>query len=212
MTDTVPTTPGPPLGPVELAGHHVRLLPLTADHVAPLAAIGLDEELWRWTTSHVGTPADMRRYVDQALREERAGTALPFLTTLAADGTVVGSTRLANYATAHRRIEIGWTWVARPWQRTAVNTEAKYLMLRHAFERLGCTRIELKTDALNARSRAAILRLGAREEGTLRRHTVTESGRVRNTVYFSILDDEWPAVRAGLEARLAAGGSAGAAP
>jgi RimJ/RimL family protein N-acetyltransferase len=104
---------------------------------------------------------------------------------------------------ADRRVEIGWTWVARPWQRTPANTEAKYLMLRHAFETLGCVRVELKTDALNERSRAAILRVGARQEGVLRKHMKSQGGRMRDTVYFSILDDEWPAARAGLEARLA---------
>jgi RimJ/RimL family protein N-acetyltransferase len=117
----------------------------------------------------------------------------------------VGSTRLANVEPAHRRAEIGWTWVAAPWQRTAVNTEAKLLLLGHAFDAMGCQRVELKTDALNARSRAAIARLGAVEEGTLRHHMITESGRVRDTVYFSILAGEWPAVRAGLEARLEGG-------
>jgi RimJ/RimL family protein N-acetyltransferase len=202
-----PATPGLPLTPVELAGRHVRLVPLAGSHVEPLAAVGLDGELWRWTTSHVATVDDMRRYVAQALAEAAAGAALPFATTLAADGTVVGSTRLANYAAAHRRIEIGWTWVARPWQRSAVNTEAKLLMLGHAFDVLGCRRVELKTDALNARSRAAILRVGAVEEGTLRRHMVTESGRVRDTVYFSVLAEEWPSARARLEERLAGGGA-----
>jgi RimJ/RimL family protein N-acetyltransferase len=206
MADPVPVTPGPPLLPVELAGRHVRLLPLAIDHLDALAAVGLDPELWRWTTTHAETRDDLRRYVEQALREEREGMALPFVTTLAADGTVVGSTRLAAYAPAHRRIEIGWTWVARPWQRTAVNTEAKLLMLGHAFEALGCRRVELKTDALNARSRAAILRLGAREEGTLRRHLVTDRGRVRDSVYFGILAEEWPEVRARLTARLEGAG------
>ena len=114
-------------------------------------------------------------------------------------------TRLANADATHRRVEIGWTWIARPWQRTAINTEAKYLMLRHAFEALGCLRVELKTDALNQRSRNAILRIGAREEGVLRKHMITEGGRVRDTVYFSVTDDEWPAVKARLEQMLAAG-------
>lgn len=102
----------------------------------------------------------------------------------------------------HHRVEIGWTWVAREWQRTAINTEAKYLLLKHAFERLGCIRVELKTDSLNERSRAAILRIGAREEGTFRNHMIAASGRIRHTVYFSIVDSEWAAVKARLEARL----------
>ncbi len=128
---------------------------------------------------------------------------MPFATTLRDSGQVVGSTRYANISAKDGRLEIGWTWIGKPWQRSAVNTEAKYLMLRHAFEALGCTRVELKTDGLNARSRAAILRIGAKQDGILRKHTMTYSGRIRDTVYFSILDDEWPAVKAGLEAKLA---------
>ncbi|HEX5580113.1 MAG TPA: GNAT family protein [Gemmatimonadaceae bacterium] len=197
--------PSHPLAAVTLTGRHVRLVPLGEEHLPALCAVGLDPELWRLTVSRVASEADMGRYVAEALAARDRGTALPFVTTLADDGRVVGSTRLANYAPTHRRVEIGWTWIARPWQRSAVNTEAKLLMLAHAFDTLGCERVELKTDALNERSRAAILRLGATEEGTLRRHTVTEGGRVRDTVYFSILADEWPAVRERLQARLMAG-------
>ena len=185
-----------------LAGRHVRLEPLSLAHLPGLCEVGLDPELWRITVSHVATPDDMRRYVEAALADREAGTALPYAQVDVASGRVVGSTRLANWAPAHRRIEIGWTWVARPWQRTAINTEAKLLLMTHAFETLGCERVELKTDAINDRSRAAILRLGAVEEGTLRRHTVTDLGRTRDTVFFSVLADEWPRVKAGLEARL----------
>ncbi len=192
-----------------LAGRLVRLEPLSLDHLPALCEVGLDPELWRLTVSHVGSAADMRRYVEGALADAARGTALPFAQIDLASGRVVGSTRLGNWAREHRRIEIGWTWVARPWQRTALNTEAKLLLLTHAFEALGCERVELKTDALNARSRSAILRLGATEEGTLRRHMITDGGRVRDTVYFSILAEEWPKVRAGLLARLAAGPIAG---
>lgn len=205
MSDGIPVTPGPPLAPVVLEGRHVRLVPLALAHAPALSAVGLDPDLWRVTSSHVQDEASMRRWVEGALAEAEAGVALPFATTLRADGAVVGSTRLGSYAPAHRRVEIGWTWVAAPWQRTAVNTEAKLLLLAHAFDALGCRRVELKTDALNARSRAAIARLGAVEEGTLRRHTVTERGRVRDTVYFSVVADEWPAVRERLARRLAAG-------
>ena len=188
--------------PVTLEGCHVRLEPLSLEHLPALCEVGLDPELWRWTVSRVRTPEEMRAYVEAALRQQAAGTALPFATVERAAGRVVGSTRFGNLDSTNRRVEIGWTWVARPWQRSPVNTEAKYLMLRHAFSALGCIRVELKTDALNERSRAAILRLGAREEGTLRRHVHTESGRVRDTVYFSILDSEWPSVRAELEEKL----------
>lgn len=198
--------PSPALVPVALTGRHVRLVPLDETHVPALAAVGLDPDLWRLTVSDVRDEAGLRRWVADALAARDRGTALPFVTTLLADGTVVGSTRLASYEPRHRRVEIGWTWVATPYQRSAVNTEAKLLLLAHAFDVLGCNRVELKTDALNVRSRQAILRLGATEEGTLRRHTITESGRVRDTVYFSILADEWPRVRARLE-RLAGGAS-----
>ena len=193
------------LTPVILQGSHVRLVPMAREHVPALWRPGSDPELWRWTASQVHSEADMRRYVDEALRAQAQDTALPFVTTVAETGQVVGSTRLANADATHRRVEIGWTWIARPWQRTAINTEAKYLMLRHAFEALGCLRVELKTDALNQRSRNAILRIGAREEGVLRKHMITEGGRVRDTVYFSVTDDEWPVVKARLEQMLAAG-------
>ncbi len=117
-------------------------------------------------------------------------------------GRVIGSTRYGNIERVHHRLEIGWTWVARQWQRSAINTEAKYLLLRHAFETLKCIRVELKTDSLNESSRAAILRIGAREEGTFRNHMITASGRIRHTVYFSILDSEWPGVKTRLESKL----------
>ena len=191
------------LEPVTLAGRHVRLEPLSPGHVPALCEVGLDPELWRWTLAVIRTPEEMRGYVETALRERDEGRALPFATVDAESGRAIGSTRFGNVSMADGRVEIGWTWVARPWQRTPANTEAKYLMLRHAFETLGCVRVELKTDALNARSRAAILRVGAREEGILRKHMRSQGGRMRDTVYFSILDDEWPAARAGLEARLA---------
>ena len=144
----------------------------------------------------------MAAYIALALAERDAGRALPFATVDRATGTIIGSTRYAAIEPTHRRVEIGWTWLGRAWQRTAANTEAKYLMLRHAFETLGCVRVELKTDALNERSRAAIRRIGAREEGTLRRHMVTSTGRIRDTVYYSILDAEWTQVKAELERRL----------
>jgi RimJ/RimL family protein N-acetyltransferase len=200
-----------PAAPVVLTGRFVRLEPLALAHVAALCEVGLDPELWRLTVSHVGSAADMRRYVEAALADAARGVALPFAQIDVSSGRVAGSTRLGNWAPEHRRIEIGWSWVAPAWQRTALNTEAKLLLLTHAFESLGCERVELKTDALNARSRRAILRIGATEEGTLRHHMITDAGRVRDTVYFSILAAEWPRVRAGLLARLGAGPSAGSA-
>jgi len=141
----------------------------------------------------------MAERIEELLAAEAAGSDLPLVTVERASGTVVGSTRFMNIDAANRRVEIGGTWIAPAWQRTALNTEAKYLMLRHAFETWQCVRVEFKTDALNTQSRKAILRIGAKEEGTLRRHLLTWSGRYRDTVYFSILDDEWPAVKANLE-------------
>ena len=190
------------LKPVTLEGTHVRLEPLTLQHVDALAAVGLDEELWRWTTAGVRTRDDMLCYVETALEWQRAGTALPFTTMLRDHHQVIGSTRFANIDRPNRRAEIGWTWIARPWQRTAANTEAKFLMLRHAFEALGCVRVELKTDALNTVSRRAIGRIGAREEGILRSHMITETGRRRDSVYFSVIESEWPDVKQGLLSKL----------
>lgn len=191
------------LDPMTLEGEVVRLQPLERGHLFGLAEVGLDPALWTLIPTPVTDLDGMRRYVEAALADQAAGVALPFVTMERASGRVVGSTRFAAWVGEHRRVEIGWTWIAPPWQRTAINTEAKLLMLQHAFERLGCQRVELKTDALNVRSRAAILRLGAREEGTLRKHMVTAQGRVRDTVYFSITDEEWPAVRTRLRQMLA---------
>jgi len=191
------------LEPVTLEGRHVRLVPLTPEHVPALWEAGNDPDIWRWTLSQPASEADMRRYVEAALAKQAAGGGLPFATLEAATGRVIGSTRYHNWEPPHPRVEIGYTWIARPWQRTPVNTEAKYLMLRHAFETMGLARVELRTDALNARSRAAIVRIGGIEEGILRRHLLTDSGRIRDTVYFSILDDEWPQVKLRLEEKLA---------
>ncbi len=193
----------PPLTSLTLEGAHVRLEPLAESHLDALCEVGLDPSLWALSLTRVATRDDMRRYLDTALDERARGVSLPFAQVERAGGRVVGSTRLANYERQHRRVEIGWTWIGAPWQRTAVNTEAKRLLLAHAFDALGVNRVEIKTDALNLRSRAAVLRLGATEEGTLRRHMVADTGRVRDTVYFSIVAEEWPAVRAGLDARLA---------
>ncbi|HET6200686.1 MAG: GNAT family protein [Candidatus Acidiferrales bacterium] len=188
--------------PVTLEGKHIQLEPLLCAHHAALAEIGLDEDLWRWIPVPVRTPEEMSAYIDAALAEQARGISLPFTIIERASGKTIGTTRYANIERTHRRVEIGWTWVAKPWQRTAVNTEAKYLLLRHAFETLGCIRVELKTDSLNEKSRAAILRIGASQEGIFRNHMITASGRIRHTVYFSIVDSEWPAVKARLEQRL----------
>jgi N-acetyltransferase len=188
--------------PVTLEGRHVRLEPLGMAHLEGLAEIGLDEELWRWIPTAVRTKDEMAAYIETALKEQERGISLPFALVEPGTRRAIGSTRYGNIDRTHHRVEIGWTWVGREWQRTAVNTEAKYLLLRHAFETLGCMRVELKTDSLNEKSRAAILRIGAREEGIFRNHMITASGRIRHSVYYSILDSEWPAVKARLETML----------
>ena len=190
--------------PVVLEGTQVRLEPLSLErHAAGLLEIGLDPELWRWTVTKIESAAELRRYVERALQDQAEGRAVPFATVERAGGRIVGSTRFMAIAVPHRRVEIGSTWIARPWRRTAINTEAKYLMLRHAFETWGCQRVEFKADVRNERSRRAILRLGSVEEGTYRKHMVTEHGTVRDSVYYSIVDDEWPAVKARIEGLLA---------
>ena len=190
------------VAPVVLEGQYIRLEPLQKNHLAGLAAVGLDPELWRWIPTPVRTIDEMAGYIETALREKEQGASLPFALVERQTGRPIGSTRYGNIERINRRVEIGWTWVTREWQRTAANTEAKYLLLKHAFETLGCIRVELKTDSLNERSRAAILRIGAREEGTFRNHMITASGRIRHTVYFSIVDSEWPGVKARLKTML----------
>ena len=192
-----------PLVPLVLEGEHVWLELFALGHLDAMCEVGLDDDLWRWIPKPVRSREDMATYIQDALDGQEWGEMLPFATVERASDTVVGSTRYGNIDLPNRRLEIGWTWVARPWLRTAINTEAKLLMLRHAFDALGCHRVEFKTDTLNERSRQAILRFGAKEEGVLRKHIVTASGRIRDTVYFSITDGEWPEVEANLEEKLA---------
>jgi N-acetyltransferase len=203
LPQTAAMIPGPiRVEPVVLEGEHVRLEPLSQSHHAGLCEIGLVEELWRWIPKQILTPEDMKDYIDLALTERANGVSMPFAQIERPSGRVIGSTRYMNIEKAHRRLEIGATWIAPAWQRTAINTESKYLLLRHAFEDLGCMRVELKTDSLNEKSRAAILRIGAKQEGIFRNHMITSTGRVRHTVYFSVIDSEWPRVKATLVGRL----------
>ncbi len=182
--------------PVVLTGTHVRLEPLDLDrHWPGLAAIGLEPSLWAFTASKVADAAQLRAYLEQALAEQARGTALPFATIDVASGRVCGSTRFGNLVREHRRVEIGWTWLGTAFQRSARNTEAKLLMLRHAFETWGCRRVEFKTSSTNAKSQAAMRRLGFVEEGTFRKWMVLADGSPRDTVWFSVVDDEWPARR-----------------
>jgi RimJ/RimL family protein N-acetyltransferase len=193
--------------PCILEGRHVRLEPLTVHHCGRLFEIGCVEQVWRYLTDRFETESDMRAFIETALQSQSQGAALPFATIEKTSGLAVGSTRFANIVPEHKRVEIGWTWIAPAWQRSAVNTEAKYLMLRHAFEVWRCGRVELKTNARNERSRQAILRIGAKEEGTLRNHMINPDGSFRDTVYFSIIESEWPEVRKSLEEKLARGNS-----
>ncbi len=188
--------------PVVLESAAVKLAPLKLEYLSELYAAASDESLWRWTTNIVETREDMLRYVETALGEFERKTSLPFVTIEKSTGVIIGSTRFGNIDANNRKMEIGWTWINPQYQRTAINTEAKLLMLNHAFETWNCVRVELKTDVLNEKSRNAILRIGAKQEGILRRHQITDAGRFRDTVYFSIVDSEWQTVKADLNEKL----------
>jgi N-acetyltransferase len=192
-----------PLTPAILVGRTVRLLPLESTHHPALCEVGLDERLWQRTTIQVRTPDDMRHYLQVALAAQSAGTALPFAIEEKSTGQLIGSTRFHSYHPAHRRIEIGFTWLAIPWQRTGANTEAKLLMLTHAFESLNCLRVEFKADVDNTLSRCALERLGARLEGILRSYMISGRTGPRDVAIYSILDSEWPNTKNLLEAKLA---------
>jgi RimJ/RimL family protein N-acetyltransferase len=187
---------------VSLAGRYARLEPLTLAHLPALTAAGADPEIWKWYSVNGATPETMRAFVEDALEGQRKGTAVPF-TVFEAGGAIVGSTRFGAIERKHRRAEIGWTFLAPRCQRTGINTEMKYLMLRHAFEAWGLQRVEFKTDAFNDKSRNALRRIGAVEEGTLRKHMVTFTGRARDSVYYSITDNDWPRVKQHLEGLMA---------
>lgn len=191
------------LEPVTLIGRHLSLVPLRIEHVPALVEAGADPAIWTWYPQSAHGPERMRAWVQQALDGQANRLALPFVQVDLASGRVIGSTRFGAIEASHRRAEIGWTWLNPAFQRTVANTESKYLMLRHAFETLGLVRVEFKTDSNNQASRRALARIGATEEGTFRNHMIVEGGRLRHSVYFSIIDSEWPTVKAGLERKLA---------
>lgn len=193
---------------VTLTGPRVRLEPLTEQHLPGLTQAIEDGRLWTLPFTFIPQPQDLPAFLSQALAASEAGRELAFATVDAASGQVLGSTRFRNIETGHRRVEIGSTFVAASHQRTHVNTEAKFLMLRHAFEVWHCNRVELLTDERNTRSRQAIVRIGAREEGLLRDHMVMRDGFVRTSVMHSLLASEWPQAQAALVARMAAGPAA----
>jgi RimJ/RimL family protein N-acetyltransferase len=193
---------------VILEGLRVRLEPLEAGHAEALVAAADDGELWRSTVTVVPSRETIARYVARALEERANGRQYPFVIFHKASARVIGTTRYMNIEEAHRGREIGSTWIGASHQRSGVNTECKLLLLAHAFEQLGCIRVEFKTDVLNVQSREAILRLGAKEEGILRNHMIMPGGRLRDSACYSIVAAEWPSVRRRLEERLARGASA----
>jgi len=191
------------ISPVILEGQYVRLEPLSAAHEKSLIAAAGDGELWNSTVTIVPSNATISAYISSTLKAQADGRELPFVIIRKPEGQVVGSTRFFHIERDHRRVEIGYTWLAASAQRTAVNTEAKLVLLTHAFEHWKCIRVEFVTDILNHQSRAAILRLGAKQEGVLRNHMIMPSGRYRNSVCFSIIETEWPDIKAGLKAKIA---------
>jgi RimJ/RimL family protein N-acetyltransferase len=190
--------------PVTLVGRRVRLEPLDLTHLPGLLAAGADPATWTWMHAPLTDEAAMRAWVGEALRARDAGTEVPFATVATASGRILGSTRFMAITPSHRRLEIGWTWLAPAAHGTGANTEAKQLMLEHAFERLGAMRVEFKTDARNARSRAALEGIGATFEGISRHHMLMADGRVRDSAWYAIVEDDWPAVRVRLRAKVAA--------
>lgn len=185
-----------------LLGRCVKLEPLAEHHLPGLADVINDGDLWQLPVTNVPHPKDLPQFLEAAQSAYGTQRELAFATIDLATGRVVGGTRFRNIEAAHKRLEIGFTFVAQSWQRSHINTEAKYLMLTHAFEQWGCNRVELLTDVLNAKSRNAIERIGARQEGILRSHMVMRDGRIRDSVIFSITSAEWPQVKQALQAKL----------
>jgi len=191
------------VAPVTLEGRIVRLEPLSLDHLDDLAAVAFEGDLWRWTIARPTGPADIRAWIEAALANRAAGAEMAFATIDQATGRAIGSTRFMSIVPDHRRLEIGWTWVALAHQRTGANREAKYLQLRHAFETLGANRVEFKTDSENAKANPALLGIGATFEGTFRNHMIMPGDRLRHSNYYSVTAEDWPAVKQRLEAVLA---------
>jgi RimJ/RimL family protein N-acetyltransferase len=189
--------------PVTLTGAFVRLEPLSRDHVNGIMRAGADERIWRWLPWHLQTREDFANWVEGVLSAQARGQQQPFATVDAVTSDVVGSTSLFLVSPRDKRVEIGGTWLSPKAQRTAANTESKLLLLMHCFETLGCVRVELKTDARNEPSRAAILRIGAQFEGVMRKHMLTQGGLHRDSAYYGITDDDWPGVKTRLETMLA---------
>jgi RimJ/RimL family protein N-acetyltransferase len=194
--------PKPWVAPVTLEGRIVRLEPLALRHLVGLAEVAFDPAIWRWTIARPTDLAGLRAWLESALAAQAAGTELPFATVDVATGRPVGSTRFLSIVPEHRRLEVGWTWVAPSHQRRGANQEAKYLQLRHAFEDLEANRVEFKTDSRNDKANPALLSIGATFEGTFRNHIVMPDGPLRHSNYYSVTAEEWPARKALLEARI----------
>jgi RimJ/RimL family protein N-acetyltransferase len=189
--------------PVVLEGERIRLEPLEARHFDDLSRVAFDLELWRWTIMGPQDEAGLRRWLETALANAGAGTERPFATIDRTSGRAIGSSRYMSIVPEHKRLEIGWTWLATPFQRSGINREAKLLQLTHAFETLGANRVEFKTHVLNQQSRTALAGIGATFEGIFRQHTIMPDGSLRDSAYFSVISPEWPAVKARLRAGLA---------
>lgn len=191
------------VSPVTLEGRIVRLEPLSLDHLDDLARVAFEGDLWRWTVARPTDASGLRVWIESAVANAEAGTEQPFATVDLASGRAVGSTRFMSIAPEHKRLEIGWTWVGLAHQRTGANREAKLLQMTHAFETLGANRVEFKTDSLNAKANPGLLGIGATYEGMFRNHMVMPDGRLRHSTYYSVVVEEWPEVKARLQAKLA---------
>jgi RimJ/RimL family protein N-acetyltransferase len=188
--------------PVVLEGRLVRLEPLSRSHLDGLTEVAFEPRIWQWTIARPVDRASLGEWIDAALATGAAGTELPFATIDRASGRPVGSTRFMSIVPEHRRLEIGWTWLGHDWQRSGANREAKLLQMTHAFEVLGANRVEFKTDSLNEPAREALLGIGSTFEGIFRNHMIMPEGRLRHSAWYSVVADEWPAVKARLESAI----------
>jgi N-acetyltransferase len=186
-----------------LSGRIVRLEPLADRHIAGLMQAGSGWEIWRWTVEWIDSPEKLRAYLAAAEQARDEGTQVPYVTIAQSTDEVIGSSRFFNIDRANHRMEIGYTWLHPSWQRSGANLEAKLIQLTYAFETLGARRMEFKTDSLNDKSRNALLGIGASFEGIFRNHMISQGGRMRHSAYYSVISDEWPRVKAHLEARVA---------
>ena len=189
--------------PVVLEGKHVRLEPINESHIDGLCQAILDGELWKLFVTIVPHPDDIEQFLNDAIKAQEMGDGLTFATIERSTGKIAGSTRFMKAELRYKRVEIGFTFLGQTWQKSPINTEAKFLMFSHAFDTLGLNRVELITDYLNTSSRRAVLRLGAKEEGILRNHMVMPDGRVRDSVLYSIIKNEWPGIKQHISGKLA---------